>query len=417
MVTKYPAVFRDGLGRCTKTKVHLELKPDSQPKFFKARPIPFSIRTAVERDLERQVANGVLSPIETSSWATSIVVVPKPNGAVRVCRDFSVTVNPQLDIAQYPLPRPEELFAKLNGGVIFSKLDLSEAYLQMELDDDAKKVLVVNTHTGLFQFHRMPFGIASAPAIFQRTIEQVTARLDYVACYLDDIIVTGTTLEHHLSNLAKVFQRLSDFGFTLKKEKCAFFKQEVEYLGQIVSKEGFRPSPKKISAILNMPEPQFRWYWSSECVEAFETVKLKLSAPGSLAHYDPARPLFLAADASSKGLGAVMFHRIDGKERPIARASKTLTSAEKKYAQIEREALAIIFGVKKFHEYLWGRRFTLYTDHKPLTTIFGPYKGIPVTAANRLQRWAFILMSYSFDIIYKPTTDIGNAVGLPSSTL
>ncbi|XP_064458841.1 uncharacterized protein K02A2.6-like [Ornithodoros turicata] len=126
LVTKYPAVFRDGLGRYTKTKVHLELKPDSQPKFFKARPIPFSIRTAVERDLERQVANGVLSPIETSSWTTPIVVVPKPNGAVRVCGDFSVTVNPQLDIAQYPLPRPEELFAKLNGGVIFSKLDLSE---------------------------------------------------------------------------------------------------------------------------------------------------------------------------------------------------------------------------------------------------------------------------------------------------
>ncbi|XP_064458842.1 uncharacterized protein K02A2.6-like [Ornithodoros turicata] len=279
-------------------------------------------------------------------------------------------------------------------------------------------------------------------------MEQVTAGLDYVACYLDDIIVTGTTLEHHLSNLAKVFQCLSDFGFTLKKEKCAFFKQEVEYLGQIVSKEGFRPSPKKISAILNMPEPrnvselrallgmiqhynryipgladicspfhellrkESRWCWSSECVEAFETVKLKLSAPESLAHYDPAKPLFLATDASSEGLGAVIFHRIDGKERPIARASKTLTSAEKKYAQIEREALAIIFGVKKFHEYLWGRRFTLYTDHKPLTTIFGPYKGIPVTTANRLQRWALILMSYSYDIIYKPTTDIGNADGL-----
>ncbi|XP_064470252.1 uncharacterized protein K02A2.6-like [Ornithodoros turicata] len=361
LLKKHPGVFRDGLGRCTKTKVHLQFKPDSHPKFFKALPIPFAIRTAVERDSERKVNNGVLSPVEASPWATPIVVAPKPNVAVRVCGDFSVTVNPQLDIAQYPLPRPEELFPKQNGGVIFSKLDLSEAYLQMELDDDAKKVLVINTHNGLFQFHRMPFGIASAPAIFQRVMEQVTAGLDYVACYLDDIIVIGTTFEHHLSNLEKVFQRLSDFGFTLKKEKCAFFETEVVYLGQIVSKDGFRPSPKKISAILDMPEPtnvselrallgmiqhynryipgladictpfhellrkDTRWKWSPECVEALEIVKRKLSAPESLAHYDTSKPLFLATDASPEGLGAVIFHNIDGKERPIARASKTLS--------------------------------------------------------------------------------------------
>ncbi|XP_064462085.1 uncharacterized protein K02A2.6-like [Ornithodoros turicata] len=160
-----------------------------------------------------------------------------------------------MDIAQYTLLRQEELFVKLNGGVILSKLDLSEAYLQMELDDNAKEVLVINTLKGLSQFHRMSFSIASAPTIFKRVMEQVTAGLDYVACYLDDIVVTGTTFGHHLSNLENVFQGLSDFGFTLNKEKCAFFGTEVEYLGQIVSKGGVRPSPEEKSAILDMPEP------------------------------------------------------------------------------------------------------------------------------------------------------------------
>ncbi|XP_064488330.1 uncharacterized protein K02A2.6-like [Ornithodoros turicata] len=376
------------------------------------------------------------------------VVVPKPNGAVRVCGDFSVTVNPQLAIAQYPIPRPEELLAVLNGGEKFTKLDLSEAYLQMELDEEAKKMLVINTHKGLFQFNRMPFGIASAPAVFQRTMEQVISGLPSVACYLDDIIVTGRNDEEHLSNLSKVLARLQEFGFTLKREKCAFLQTQVEYLGHIVDADGFRPSPKKVSAILNMPPPNqvselrsflgmvqhygkylegladvcsplndllkkgASWCWTSACVEAFESIKSMLASAKVLTHYVPTKEIFLAVDASSKGLGAVIYHRLHGVDRPIAHASKTLTVAETKYAQIEREALAIIFGVKKFHQYLWGRKFVLYTDHKPLTVIFGPSRGIPVTTASRLQRWALILMSYSFDIQFEGSSKIANADGL-----
>ncbi|XP_064469193.1 uncharacterized protein K02A2.6-like [Ornithodoros turicata] len=441
-------LFRKGLGRCQKVKVHAQLKDGASPKFFKPRPIPFALRSLVENDLERQCKNGVLTPVDYSDWATPIVVVPKPNGAVRVCGDFSVSINPQLDITQYPLPRPEELFAKLNGGQKFSKLDLSEAYLQMELDEEAKKLLVINTHKGLFQFNRMPFGIASAPAIFQRTMEQVTAGIDHVACYVDDIIVTGCDDDEHNKNLEAVFKRLKEYGFVLKEEKCAFLKDEVEYLGQVVSAKGFFLSQKKVSAVLNMPEPtnvsELRaflgmvqhyskfipgladlssplnkllrkntpWCWSEDCVDAFDGLKQKLTSIDALTHFDPRKPIYLAADASSEGVGAVIYHKIDGKERPIAHASKTLSSAERNYAQIEKEALAIIFGLKKFHQYLWGRRFTLYTDHKPLTTIFGPKKGIPVTATNRLQRWALIMIGYTYDIQYKPSHQMGNADGL-----
>ncbi|XP_064462712.1 uncharacterized protein K02A2.6-like [Ornithodoros turicata] len=448
ILRQYDELFEEGLGRCSKVKVHLQFQSEARPKFCKARPIPFALRDAVDKDLQRQVSNGVLTPVEVSQWATPIVVVPKPNGAVRVCGDFSVTINPQLDVAQYPLPRPEELFAKLNGGKHFSKLDLSEAYLQLDLDEDAKKVLVVNTHKGLFRFNRMPFGISSAPAIFQRTMEQVTAGLEGVACYLDDIIVTGRTEAEHLDHLEEVLRRLREYGFRLKKQKCEFLKTEVEYLGQIVSAEGFRPSPKKVSALLDMPEPtnvgelraflglvqyyvryvkslsdlcaplnqllrnNVPWEWSSGSAQAFKEIKCRLTSIDSLTHFDPSQTLYMADDASSIGVGAVIYHKVNGKDKPIAHASKTLTSAQKNYAQIEKEALAIIFGVKKFHQYLWGRKFILYTDYKPLTAIFGSKRGIPVTAPNRMQRWALTLLGHSFDIQYKPTAQFGNADGL-----
>ncbi|XP_064479035.1 uncharacterized protein K02A2.6-like [Ornithodoros turicata] len=279
-------------------------------------------------------------------------------------------------------------------------------------------------------------------------MEQVIAGIPSVACYLDDIIVTGKNDTEHLKNFEQVLERLRQFGFTLKKEKCAFMQHQVEYLGHVVTAEGFGPSAKKVSAILNMPPPtqvselraflgmiqhfakylpsladacaplnnllrkSVPWQWSASCVDAFEAIKKMLTSAQILTHYDPRKEIFLAVDASSKGLGAVIYHRINGHYRPIAPASKALTPAETKYAQIEREALAIIFGVKKFHQYLWGRRFTLFTDHKPLTAIFGSKKGIPVTTASRLQRWAIILMSYSFDIQFKSTNNIANADGL-----
>ena len=136
----------------------------------------------------------------------------------------------------------------------------------------------------------------------------------------------------------------------------------------------------------------------------FLKIKEKLGSAEALVHFNPSLPIFLAADASSVDIGAVIFHRYpDDTKKAIAHASKTLTPTEKNYSQIEWEALALIYGVKKFHQYLWGREFTLQTDHKPLTIIFGKNKGIPPTTAGRLQRWALILMGYSYDIEYKST--------------
>ncbi len=183
------------------------------------RPLPFSIKPAVETDIQRLVLNGVLQKVEHSSWATPIVVVPKPSKAVRICGDFSITVNPQLHINQYPISRPEELFA---GGNKFTKLDFSDAYFQLELDKESRKFMVITTHLGLYQYSRLPFGIAAAPAIFQQTMETMLQGLSGVVCYLDgSSSVFPVTI---IRNLESVLVKIQEYGFQVRKDKCSFSK-------------------------------------------------------------------------------------------------------------------------------------------------------------------------------------------------
>ena len=210
------AIVKEGVGLCT-VKAQLHVKPDCTPRFFKPRSLPFAYRQPMEADLARMVATGVLEPIDTAKWAAPIVVVPKPGGKLRICADFSVGVNQALDVDQYPLPKPHDLFVALNGGRQFSKLDLSEAYLQVPLDDDSKELLVINTHKGLFRFNRLPFGVASAPSIFQKIMDQMLTGLDGTVCYLDDIIVTGRSTHEHLTNLKHVFERIDQYGFHINQ--------------------------------------------------------------------------------------------------------------------------------------------------------------------------------------------------------
>ena len=392
---------------------------------------------------------GAIEKVRYSDWATPVVPVPKPDGTVRVCGDFKITVNPVLHIDQHPSPKAEDLFATLAGGKKFSKLDLSQAYQQMLLHPDDRKYTTINTHLGLFQYTRLPFGIAAAPAIFQQAMEKILQGIPKVICYLDDVLITEQNDEEHLKTLETVFCRLEEHGVRLKKTKCEFLKTRVEYLGYCIDAEGLHKSLTKVKAVVNAPRPrnqqQLRsflglvnyygkfisslstithplnqllcqkrqWKWSKECETAFQRLKEQLSSDQVLAHYDSALPIRLACDASQYGVGAVISHVMpDGTERPIAYGSRTLNKAERNYAQIEREAAAIIFGVKKFHPYIFGRKFTLITDHKPLTTIFSPKSSLPALAAARLQRWAIILSAYQYEVEFRSTTKHANADGL-----
>ena len=249
--------------------------------------------------------------------------------------------------------------------------------------------------------------MASAPALFQKLMDIVLQRLDGVICHLDDIILTGRSEADHLDNLKKVFQRLRQHGIRVKRNKCAFMRSSVQYLGHRIDAQGLHATDDKVKAITEAPVPKnlqelrsflglsnyygqfisnlsslihplndlFRpdvpWMWTKECDTAFKAGKEKIVTPYVFAHYDPNLPIRLAGDASAYGVGAVISHVMDdGTERPIAFASRTLLSSEKNYSQIEKEALSLTFGIGKFHTYLYGRKFVLVTDHKPLTTIF-----------------------------------------------
>lgn len=419
--SRYCEVFAEGLGRFTGGKVGF---------------LAYALRGPVERALEQMVRDGILTPVATSDWATPIVPVVKKDGSIRVCADYKLTLNKCLEVDHYPLPKVDDLLTKLHGGDKFTKLDLSQAYAQFELDD-SKKYTVINTHRGLFMYNRLIYGLASSPGIFQRKLEQLFADMPRVGVFLDDIIITGEDDRAHIDTLHEVFDRLQRFGLKIKKDKCTFFANSVTYLGFIISKRGVHTCPDKIDAIKNVAAPtnvselrsflglvmyyakfvpnistilaplyallrkEVKYEWSAECTRAFEKVKSLLVSSDVLAHYSPALPLVLTTDASGVGVGAVISQlQPGGAERPVAYASRVLNAAEKAYSQIEREALAIIYGVRKFHQYLYGRKFTLRTDHKPLVTIFGDKTGIPVMAASRMQRWAVILAGYDYSIEY-----------------
>jgi hypothetical protein len=332
----------------------------------------------------------------------------------------------------------------LSGGTYFSKIDLSSAYNQIELDE-SKRYTVINTHRGLFRYNRLVYGLASSPAIFQRIMTNVMRNIPGVSVFMDDILICTDNKLKHIDTVEMVFKRLQQNGLKLNKDKCVFFAESVAYLGYIIDKNGIHTDPDKIKAIVKLPPPnnisELRsflgmvnfytkfiknmtshltpfynllkkdsvWNWNKKCENSFHIIKKLLISADVLSHYNQDKPLIVTCDASACGVGAVLAQPTGGPdgrvERPICFASRALTHAEQQYSQIQREALAIIFAVKKFHQYLYGRKFLLRTDHKPLVTIFGPKTGVPSMAANRLQRWAIILSAYTFDIEYVSTNN------------
>ena len=312
--------------------------------------------------------------------------------------------------------------------------------------DNRPVQLNINTHKGLFEYNRLPFGVASAPAMFQRAMECVLQGIDHTVVYVDNILVTGASIEEHLHTLDKVLSKLAESGLRLKKAKCIFMASSVEYLGHRIDREGLHPTDAKVQAINEAQSPknitelksflgllnyyskflpnlasklsslyqllrkQQKWSWTSEQEQAFAAAKNMLKTSALLVHYDSHKPILLACDASPYGIGAVLSHEMeDGSERPIGFVSRTLSPAEKGYSQLDKEALAIYFGVSKFHQYLYGRPFTIFSDHKPLIYLFGEHRGIPPMASSRIQRWALALSTYQYSIRYKSGAQHANA--------
>lgn len=439
---RYPKVFSDKPGRLKNYEANIEVRSDFKPKFVNPRPIPFCLREQVEKELLQMVKDDIIEKVEISEMASPIVIVKKKDGTIRICTDFKNTLNPMLAPLKFPLPRVEDLIASLNGAKHFAKIDLKNAFTQIALNESSKKLCVISTHIGLFAYKVLPFGLTTSPAIFMQIIASIVGSLKNVRVFLDDMLLFGESKEELNSVCDAVIKKLNDHGLTVNDKKCYFYVPEIEYLGFKISQEGIMPLESKIEAIKNMAVPRnvselrsllgiisyYRMFlrkisdtlaplynllkkgtvflWSEECNDAFSFVKKQLMSEKILVHFNPSIPLKLITDASNIGISAILCHRYDnGVERPIAFASRTLSETERKYSILDREACAIIFGLKKFFQFLYGNKFILSCDNKPLVYILDTKKQVPILAANRVQRYALILQTFNYSIEYIKSED------------
>ena len=374
------------------------------------------------------------------------MITQRPDGRIRMCADYKGTINPIIENEEYPMPTADELFNKMQGGQKFTKIDLSNAYMQVELDEDSQKYCVINTCKGLRQPSRLLYGAKPASGMFQKLMESNLQNIPRTVVKIDDVMTTGIDDEDHIQNVAKIFETLEELGVTVNINKCKFFEDEVEYNGFIVDKNGVRTNSTKVEAVTKLPAPttvkelqaflgainyyskyikdfasiasplfillqkEVEWEWHGDQQKSFDKLKKCLSEAPVLMIYDKDLPLKLDTDASSHGLGAVLSHILeDGSERPIAYASRSLRGSELRYAQVDKEGAAVIFAVGKFQQYLMGRRFQLVVDNKAISRIFHPCKQMGSVAANRLSRWALTLTNLDFDIIYRKSEEHANA--------
>ena len=217
VLDKRSKVFRDELGMVRGVTAKLHIDPQARPKFYRPRSVPYAMKDKVEQELDHLHQQGIIEPVQFSEWVAPIVPVLKQNGDIRICGDYKLTVNAVAKLDTYPLPRIEDLFTSLSGGKYFSKLDLAQAYPQLPLDEASRKYVTINTQKGLYQYTRLPFGVASVPSVFQKTMDNLLQGIEKVCVYLDDILITGATEAEHLRNLQEVLSHLEQAGMHLKK--------------------------------------------------------------------------------------------------------------------------------------------------------------------------------------------------------
>ncbi len=406
--------------------------------------LPFAIKDKTKQKLDEMEADGILEKVESCEWATPIVVVTTKE-KIRICGDYKSTINKCLATKQYPIPSLEECLYAIRGGELFTVIDIAKAYNNLELKDSDKMYTTLNTPFGLYTWNRLPYGISSSGAIFQEVVDDALKGIPMTACRIDDIIISGKSYEDHLQNLNRTVSVLEERGFKCNIAKSQFMQEKVNYLGHQISKDGIQPILSKVkdlkaakvpenieelvsflSAVnyyrrflpdlstLIAPLDRLRsketlWRWTTVEQEAFDKLIDMLGSDRVLTFYRPEYELKLDADASSYGLGCVLSHVLpNGEERPIEYASRTLSPAERNYAQIDREALAIVWAVKKFNIYLFGRKFTIVSDHKPLTHIFGKNRRLPEIGTSRVIRWSIFLSEYDYKIEYRPTKNHAN---------
>ncbi|CAF2263104.1 unnamed protein product [Rotaria magnacalcarata] len=408
LLRSFPHVFTHKPGRTTLMKHQITLQPNSRPR--NQAPCRYSParRLIIEDNIKEMLQEGVIVPSK-SPCASPVVLAPKKDGSMRFCIDYrklnDVTVRDA-----YPIPRIDDTLDALQHAHFVSTLDLRSGYWQVAMEPSSRALTAFVTHKGLFECTVMPFGLTKAPATFQRLMDIVLSGLKWQCClvYLDDIIVFSTTFDQHLHNLRQVFSALADAHLTLKASKCNFSRQEMKFLGHLITPDGIKPDPDLIATVQRFPVPRdvrsvqaflgltgyyrrfilyyakiaellfkllrtksnpstYRTFnWNEFCTTAFEILKKHLTSPPIMQAPIFSYPFILELDACEYGIGCVLSQEYDNKISVIAYASRTLNPAERKYSAVEREAFAIVWATKHFRQYLEGGPVIVRTDCKAL---------------------------------------------------
>ena len=412
----------------------LSIPTTGKPVALRAYRVPLLKRTIIDDHIDHMLADDVIEP-SSSPYSSPVTLQRKKDLSWRFCVDFRV-LNSQTTKDSYPLPLIDDIFDLTAGKSIYSTLDFKAGYHQLAVASKDRFKTAFRCHRGLYQFKKVPFGLTSAPAFFQRTLDKILTGYIGKFCfiYIDDLVVFSDNVTQHAHHLTLIFDRIRDANLRLKPTKCSFGLPEVKLLGYIIGANGKRTDPEKTAAITDMPPPKTvrgvrsflglanyyatslynyaeiaeplldltrknrRFHWTDTHQTAFNTLKAMLTSTHVMAPPDSTKPYKLFTDASDHSIGSILVQddAITGRERVIQYLSHSLSKSERRWATLEKEGWALIYSLKKLHCYLHGAKVTAYTDHKPLKCLFTKQLN-----NTKLQRWAILLSEYAVDIQYR----------------
>ena len=429
----YPNSF-DRLGSL-KGAYNIRIDPSVKPATHARRKVPIESKEAIDRELDYLIEEEIITEqVEPTPWVSSVTFPRKPNGEVRVCLDPS-NLNKAIIREHHKPMTVEEIAHELAGATVYTKADALKAFLQIHLTHEASLLTMFNSHRGRLRFLRMPFGAKMSQDVFQLRMDAILEQCPGVIGIHDDMVIFGVDQEDYDANLINILNVCQKEGLVLNSKKLELRRERVTFFGAEYSAQGMHPDPKKVQGITEMTAPMDKqqlqsflgmvnymgtfipnlshhteplramlkkdnvFHWEDQQTRSFQQVKTLIAKANTtpLRYYDRDLPVTVQVDASLRGLGACLIQKHKGKDQPIAFASKSLTDAETRYANIERELLAIVFACQRFSTYLLGRSFVAESDHKPLEMI--AMKNL-ANVQPRLQRMLLELQRYDVTIKY-----------------